>query len=61
MKYKSKPAISSLKDLKCTNCKSDDVVVKRIADDTSDVTDNKTVWFECLYCGLNGYTYYIKK
>ena len=52
--------IKSLTELKCTHCKSKEVIVKRITDDTSEVTDNKTVWFECLNCRLQGYVYFIK-
>ena len=61
MQYNGKPMITSLKQLKCTHCKSEEVVVERITDDTSEVTDNKTVWFECLDCGLHGYVYYTKR
>ena len=61
MEYKGKPAISSLKGLKCTSCKSKDVVIERVTDDTSDVTDHKTIWFNCLYCGLHGHILYIKE
>lgn len=52
------PTITKLKDLKCGHCSSTEVVIQSIKEDSSEVTDNQTIWYKCLKCRLQSYVYY---